>query len=124
MQSNDPKLIPLTVDGQTLIVPTGCGWNELRKEPDIDEMPIGSFDSLWKELEIVAQYDELLISLDKMPFSYPRWWHGYVLLHTSTGIQRILFERVILGAGINLTFGNPRLPPGAIHIQPLRGCAF
>jgi len=30
----------------------------------------------------------------------------------------------ILGAGINLTFGNPRLPPGAIHIQPLRGCAF
>jgi len=20
-------------------------------------------------------------------------------------------------------FGNPRLPPGAIHIQPLRGCA-
>jgi hypothetical protein len=24
----------------------------------------------------------------------------------------------ILFAGINLTFGNPRLPPGAIHIQP------
>ena len=34
------------------------------------------------------------------------------------------FAEYILGAGINLTFGNPRLPPGAIHIQPLRGCAF
>jgi len=92
MKQNGPKLIPLTVDGQILLVPTGTGWNELRKEPDIDEMPIGSIDRLWKELEIVAQYDELLIGLDKMPFSYPRWWHGYVLLQTSSGIQRILFE--------------------------------
>jgi hypothetical protein len=34
-----------------------------------------------------------------------------------------LWFRPILFAGINLTFGNPRLPPGAIHIQPLQGCA-
>ncbi len=33
---------------------------------------------------------------------------------------------VILGAGINLTFiifWQPQVAPGAIHIQPLRGCA-
>jgi len=49
---------------------------------------------------------------------------GYILILMVGNNLYPPYIDTILGAGINLTFGNPRLPPGAIHIQPLRGCAF
>jgi len=37
------------------------------------------------------------------------------------GLNFKAIEAVILGAGINLIFGNPRLQRRAIHIQQLKG---
>ena len=94
MKSNDPRLVSVTVDGQCLYVPIQTGWEFLRKEPDIDGMPLGALDLLWKRVEMTSQYEELTIGLAKFTFKKPRGWTFYVLLHTSTGQQRVHLQRV------------------------------
>ncbi|RKZ51423.1 MAG: hypothetical protein DRR16_24375 [Candidatus Parabeggiatoa sp. nov. 3] len=78
------------------------------------------------EISTAASENKKRFSIEtKNRFNYCRIKVDACLISDDTHIKcdYAFLKCDILGAGINLTFGNPRLPPGAIHIQPLQGCA-
>ena len=90
MQTNDPRLQVLEVDGQPLYVPSASAWAELWEEPALGNMKLPIPDFLRKRVQATAPYAEITPALG---FACQRV-HFYELLSVNGAFYRVFIEAV------------------------------
>lgn len=96
MYTNDAELAEVSVDGQTVVIPTALGWARLQAEPALDGLPLGSPDimrSVKSLLNFVRRYPEFTLALYR-PGPGIKAWLPLVLLRAAGAWQRVFVERL------------------------------
>ncbi|MCA9531304.1 MAG: hypothetical protein KC543_14340 [Myxococcales bacterium] len=65
MRSDDPRLSPIELDGQRLLLPSGPGWETLRRDGRLDGLPLGAGRRLETYLAIADRSPELRVALGR-----------------------------------------------------------
>ena len=121
MQTDDPRLTAIEVDGQTLHVPSPAAWTAFWEDPTLDGKPLGTLALLRAKVGATAPYPEIVVALGIV--------HGrvifYELLRVEGALYRVFVEAVFCDhcghrARISATPGMYTIYIGCADIEAAR----